>query len=282
MPSTYAHLYFGRRAERLLPEAMARAVQENRQVYEIGLHGPDILFYYQPLKSNPISRTGFAMHEEPARAFFYPARDVCLSAAKPGAAWAYLAGFLCHYELDRACHGYIEKKLTVSDRTHTEIENEFDRYLLQQEGRQISPAGMTAHIVPSGKNASVIAAFFPEVTAGQVERALRSMKFYCNLLSGRTWRYPLVSAALRLSGRYVDLHGNLMARRPLPGCEDSNLRLEKLMQKALNRIPEQMAGYEKFLRGGDFPEGFEATFGPGEGWEEIPVLTKEEEQSYEV
>lgn len=266
----------------LLPERTAAAVQEYRPLYEIGLHGPDILFYYQPLKRNPISRTGFAMHEEPARDFFYPAREVFLAAPKPEAAWAYLAGFLCHYALDRACHGYIEKKLTVSDRTHTEIENEFDRYLLQRDGLQISPTGLTAHIIPSRQNAAVIAAFFPETTEAQVRRALRSMKFYCNLLSGRTWRYPLVSAALRLSGRYADLHGNLMARHPLPGCEDSNLRLEKLMQKALEGLPGQMAGYENFLLGGAFPKGFEETFGPGEDWQEIPVLTKEEEKSYEV
>ncbi|MCD8124646.1 MAG: zinc dependent phospholipase C family protein [Lachnospiraceae bacterium] len=265
-----------------MPETVRSVVQEHRQLYEIGLHGPDIFFYYRPLKGNPVSRRGFSMHDEPAGDFFFPAREVCESAPDPEAARTYLFGFLCHYELDRACHGYIEKKLTVSERTHTEIENEFDRYLLQREGVQISPAGLTAHIIPSRQNAEVIAAFFPEISAQQVERALRSMKFYCNLLSGRTWRFPLVSVALRLSGHYADLHGNLMARCPLPGCEDSNLRLEKLMRKALKHIPEQAAGYENFLRGGVFPEGFADTFGPGEDWQEIPVLTKEEEKNYEV
>ncbi|MCD8382383.1 MAG: zinc dependent phospholipase C family protein [Clostridiales bacterium] len=282
MPTTYAHLYFGRRAEPLLPDAAAKAVRENRQLYDIGLHGPDILFYYQPLERNPVGRLGGAMHDRPAREFFYPARAVYASAENREGALAYLAGFLCHYALDSACHGYIEKKLKVSDLTHGEIESEFDRYLMQQDGKDVFRTDLTAHIVPSRKNASVIAPFFADITAGQIRRSLRLMKICCSLLSGRGWRRPVVDVGLRLSGHYAELHRMVMAERPLPGSEDSNLRLEKLLNRALKQYAGLIGPYLAFLQGGAFPDGLDQTFGPSEGWQEIPVLSVEEERHYEV
>lgn len=282
MPTTYAHFHFGRCAELLLPEAVANAVRENRQLYDIGLHGPDILFYYQPLKSNPVGRLGGAMHNRPARAFFYPAQAVYASAENQTGALAYLAGFLCHYALDRACHGYIEKKLTVSDLTHGEIESEFDRYLLEKDGKDVFRTDVTAHIVPSVENAAVITPFFAELTTGQVRRTLRLMKICCGLLSGRGWRRPVVDIGLRLTGHYEKLHKMVMAERPLPGSEDSNLRLEKLLGRALEEYTVLIASYLVFLQGGAFPDGLDQTFGPSEGWQCLPILSAEEERRYEI
>ncbi|MCD8127649.1 MAG: zinc dependent phospholipase C family protein [Clostridiales bacterium] len=282
MPTTYAHFYFGRRAEPLLPETAAEAVRKNLQLYDIGLHGPDILFYYQPLKSNPIGRLGGTMHDRPASAFFYPARAIYASAENREGAMAYLVGFLCHYALDSACHGYIEKKLTVSELTHGEIESEFDRYLMQKDGKDVVHTDVTAHIVPSPENASVIAPFFADMTAGQIRRTLRAMKLFCGLLSGRGWRRPVVDVGLKLSGQYERLHRMVMAKRPLPESDDSNLRLEKLLNRALEQHARLIGPYLAFLDGGAFPEGLEQTFGPSDGWRELPVLSAEEERCYEI
>ncbi len=282
MPTTYAHFHFGRRAEPLLPEPVARAVRENRQLYDIGLHGPDILFYYQPLTSNPVGRLGGEMHDHPARDFFYPARDVYTSAENREGALAYLTGFLCHYALDSACHGYIEKKLTVSHLTHGEIEIELDRYLMEQDGKDPSRTVVTAHIVPSRENAAVIAPFFTDVDAGQIRRSLCLMKICCDLLSGRGWRRTAVNAGLRLTGQYERLHRMVMAERPLPESEDSDLRLGKLLNRGLERFARLVGPYLAFLQGGSFPDGLEQTFGPGDGWQEIPVLPVEEERGYEA
>lgn len=35
---------------------------EYRSLFDIGLHGPDLLFYYRPLFSNPVNRIGFSIH----------------------------------------------------------------------------------------------------------------------------------------------------------------------------------------------------------------------------
>ncbi len=74
----------------------------------------------------------------------------------------------------------------------------------------------------------------------------------------------------------------VMAKRPLPGSEDSNLRLEKLLNRALEEYAGLIGPYLAFLQGGTFPDGLEQTFGPSDGWQELPVLSVEEERHYEL
>ena len=119
-----------------------------------------ILFYYKALTNNPVNAVGFGMHGKPAREFFAPAKEAYAAAEDKGAALAYLLGFVCHFALDSACHGYIENKIAVSGVTHTEIESEFDRSLLLQDGRDPLSAKLTYHIAarPASAQARVRAA----------------------------------------------------------------------------------------------------------------------------
>ncbi len=283
MPSTYAHYLFGKEMLACCPAAVAEAASARRELYDIGLHGPDLLFYYKPLGNNAVNRIGFGMHGEPARNFFGPARDAVRGSEDVPAARAYVFGFLCHFALDAACHSYIENKIRLSGVTHTEIESEFDRYLLQKEGREPLSARLTRHIRPTEKNARVIAPFF-HIREKQAEKALRSMVFYNNLLRApHAPKRALVNAVLKLSGNYKEMHGMMMAKRPVPACADSNLRLEKLMNKAKPRAAALMEEYIAYLEGsGELSAAFGATFGHAHGWRSVPVLSLQEEQNYEV
>ena len=75
MPSTYAHYVFGKKVLQSLPPELSALARGHRQLYDIGLHGPDILFYYRALTVNKVNSVGFGMHARPARGFF--ARAVC-------------------------------------------------------------------------------------------------------------------------------------------------------------------------------------------------------------
>ena len=74
MPSTYAHRCFGADVLTQLPEALQKKIEPYRALYDIGLHGPDLLFYYKALQSNQVNRLGNAMHEQPGTVFFERAR----------------------------------------------------------------------------------------------------------------------------------------------------------------------------------------------------------------
>ena len=76
MPSTYAHRRFGANVLDHLPAPLREKLEAHRELYDIGLHGPDLLFYYHAEKSTPVAALGNAMHDEPGRTFFDRARRV--------------------------------------------------------------------------------------------------------------------------------------------------------------------------------------------------------------
>ena len=69
MPSTYAHRRFGADVLALLPDGLRATLEQHRELYDIGLHGPDLMFYYKALQSNPVNRLGNAMHEQKGEVF---------------------------------------------------------------------------------------------------------------------------------------------------------------------------------------------------------------------
>ena len=122
------------------------------------------------------------------------------------------------------------------------------------------------------------------VTEKQAAKALRSMIFYNDLLRApHAPKRALVNLVLRFSGNYREMHGMMIAKRPVPACADSDLRLEKLFEKALPQCAQRMREYVAWLDGaGELPAAFDAAFGPAPGWQNIPVLGVEEEKHYEV
>ena len=55
MPASYTHQQFGNQVlNKLENTTIKKIINDNLNLYNIGLQGPDILFFYQPLKKNPI------------------------------------------------------------------------------------------------------------------------------------------------------------------------------------------------------------------------------------
>ena len=52
MPSTYAHRRFGADVLVQLPRELREKITPYRPLYDMGLHGPDLMFYYRALQSN--------------------------------------------------------------------------------------------------------------------------------------------------------------------------------------------------------------------------------------
>ena len=108
MPTTYTHDIFGKEVYKRLPSEIKEAIRESKSMYLIGLHGPDILFYYQPLMKNRVSGLGHQVHQREAAEFFCQA--VVKYQEEPTAQMlSYLLGFGCHYILDSACHPYVRR-----------------------------------------------------------------------------------------------------------------------------------------------------------------------------
>lgn len=250
MPSTYAHYRMGQEVARLVPDQMKQVINNNRELYEIGLHGPDILFYYKPLSSNKINAIGYGMHDHAGREFFEHAATVLKERDYKSSYMAYVYGFICHFALDTTCHGYIGEKIAASGVSHAEIEVEFDRELMIKDGFNPISHKLTNHIIPSISNAEIIYPFFEEVDSNQVQQALHGMISTNNfLLVPSKWKRLLVQTLLHASGNYEEMHGLMINVTKNPQCNDSTEKLLYLYEVARDRAVKMIYEYGEFLSG---------------------------------
>lgn len=263
MPSTYAHYRFGTDIRKELPFREQETIDAYPEPYMIGLHGPDILFYYNALFSNPINATGFALHEKPGKIFFEDAKKAVASSKNRKAALSYAYGVLCHFALDVSCHLYVDLKIASDGISHTEIESEFDRSLMLLDGIEPTKHVQTEHIIPSIENAEIIAPFYTGISTKQIRKALRSMIFQSKmLLAGSDAKRKLIYTIMRITGNYEKLHGMVISKNGNPMCEDSNTRLLELYNMAKERAKSFITSFDGYINGErELDPIFDYTFG---------------------
>ena len=64
MPTTYTHYRFGKEVISALPRPLQGAIENHRELFDIGLHGPDILFYHKALIKYPVNAQGGSLTVE--------------------------------------------------------------------------------------------------------------------------------------------------------------------------------------------------------------------------
>lgn len=250
MPSLYAHYRMGQEVKRALNNKEKWVVDTYPELFWIGLHGPDILFYYHPLTSNFVNRTGHEMHNRAGRKFFEYAARVVKKHSCHGAYLSYVYGFICHFALDKACHGYIDEKIAESGISHTEIETEFDRALMVKDGFNPIRYKLTKHLIPSMRNAKVISSFYKGITPRQVRTALREMIISHSLLRAPSMtKRKIIDCVLKASGHYDSIHGMVVNIKKNPGCEDSTEKLLHFYQEAKREAVRLIQEYEGYIEG---------------------------------
>ena len=227
MPATYAHYKFGEAVKGSFPEdkkEIRDIIDRNVDLFSFGLHGPDIFFYYHPIIPNDVKIIGPLMHEDRGWTFFHESAVLINSesdSTRREKMFAYIAGFICHFILDTKCHGYIADRMEASGLSHTEIEGQFDRYLMVKDGLDPITYKPTAHLKPTKATADIMAVFFggePEM-----EEVLNRMVDFLNMIvTGSVLKRLYFDAVMLLLGRYKKLHGIFMSRKPNRKCMDSN------------------------------------------------------------
>lgn len=237
MPTTFTHDIFGKDVFKRLPDRLKETIRSGKGLYRIGLHGPDIFFYYWPIHKNKVNQTGHRMHREQASAFFEKGVSEFLTDPSSELA-SYLLGFACHFMLDSTCHGYIgafEKKTGIS---HAEIETELDRYFMIREKKELFsylPAGV---LEPDEEKCRVIARVFPQLSAKEIRSTIQWQKRYDKLLTCKNpVKEKIVLGGMKVLGCYDGLEGQVMRKKQNPSCEESTQRLVQLYRKAVEETP---------------------------------------------
>ena len=238
MPTTYTHDLFGRMIYRRLPQEMKQVIRRNGNLYRIGLHGPDILFY--DLLNLKVTGTGVEMHNTPAANFFLRGMDVVRTRGDERLL-AYLLGFGCHYLLDSVCHPFVGEMAQKKVISHTLLEKEFDRELMIETNRDPHHFYPSDCIVPSLSYARVIHRVFPNISTKTLFFCLRMMKFITNMMvyDNNGKRRFLVAAVTRIVGkkRSEAALEHFMQRDPVAGSEEPVRELRGYFDRAVEEAP---------------------------------------------
>ena len=249
MPAVYAHYLFGKEVYRELPEKEKEAVRRGKDAFLIGLHGPDLLFYYRPLWKNRINQQGTRMHRETAADFFDRGKAQYERDPDP-ALRAYLYGFLCHFILDSECHPYIGCYMEEHGLGHLEIETDFERYLLEKQGHDPLDYVPVHHLISRRHTREQISRMFEDVTPRQIDICIRMFRriigfFVCASPAKRR----LLRAVSRITRQDKGLGGLIMDGLAHPACEESNAFLEERMEASVTAAVQEIVNYSRVLDG---------------------------------
>ena len=230
MPTTYAHDLFGQKAYAFLNPEIKQVIRKNKNLFRIGLHGPDILFYDIP--NARVTGTGIAMHREAAAPFFERGMTI-VRQKKDEKLLAYLLGFACVYE--RA-----EKKVI----SHTLLEKEFDRTLMLETGKNPYRYYPSCGVIPHITYACVIHRAIPKIRTREIHTSLKLMKLITNCLvydnHGR--RKNFLTFLSRIAGKKLsaEMMEYFMEKDPIPGSAVPVHKLHTLFDKALLAASEEL------------------------------------------
>lgn len=256
MPASYAHYRLGKQVLSALPAGERQCVQRFRRLYDMGLYGPDIFFYYTPLMKTAVGDLGHTFHGQTGQEFFTRA---CAQATTE-AARAYLYGLLGHYCLDSACHPFVGRQVDSGAARHVALEAEFDRFLLEADGR-IPPHAqdLSLHMKLTRGECVTVALFYPPATPANVNASVHGMAWMHRFLAGKNRKR--VEKLLKLTKKQA-LMDQLMPQEADEGWRRSNSEMLVRYNRAVKRYPQLLEQLTAHMRSGEpLGEDFAANFG---------------------
>ncbi len=282
MPAAYAHHRFGDACIAAMPKKYRSICKKYRSLFDLGVHGPDLLFYHKPLQSTAVNRYGSELHHRTGEEFFEVCRSVYrempvegerqrkLSASEKNALLAYMLGFLAHFTLDSFCHAYINRMAKESPYSHNLIESQYDAFLMRRDGRDPLRVDRSRTIIPSKKNAGIIALLFP-FGEKEIYSAMKGQKTTLHLFySPKSIKKNVLRKLIRslnLKGNFDDL---FLDREEIPGCVQISAEILERQRAATERYPELFENFLEYLKGkaqlkSEFHYDFEGEFREAEG-----------------
>lgn len=261
MPAAYAHYRFGAQMLGRMPADVQRMAKRNRRLFDVGLHGPDLFFFYRPVISTKTGRLGHKFHMQTGREFFSRVcRNLRLEPSEAGQ--AYLYGVLCHYALDAHCHPLVAQADWEGPVSHSRIEGEFDRFLMELDGiHPIKGIRLTKHMTLRNSECAVVSRFYPgtdKYTVGESLRGMANIRKIMELPEG-----PLRTAVIKTMGAGSATFRDMVLREETDGdCQHLNAPLLEKYQQAAKNFPEMLLQLGAHLTyNAPFGEEFSPIFG---------------------
>lgn len=261
MPAQYAHYRFGAQLLSQLPADIRRTCQRFRQIYDMGLHGPDIFFYHNIFFTDSAVSLGRNIHRQTGEEFF---TRICkrLRLEPTEAGRAYLYGVLAHYCLDSLCHPFIHEHTGDGKIGHSELEKEFDRHLLVLDGKRPPHTfDFSPHMKLTPGECETVAQFYSSATPIMVRSSVQNMAAVTKFLaSPQGFRRNTLNVAIKITGKKFSQQ--LIPRSPNRKCEHLDAPMTDLFNGALALYPVLLDQIQAHMDHNEpLGEEFQKTFG---------------------
>lgn len=273
MPAIYAHRVFGEKVLSALSPALADKLSDHLPLFQMGLHGPDLLFYYKPFYKTPLGRLGTLLHSCTGRQVIDTMLEVTakLPEEEQDAGFAYTLGFACHYLLDSACHPYVNQLVKAGKAPHCTVEGEFDLWLIEKEGKSPLKTDPVSHLAElSPADCAVIAPYYAALShlvypdaplkerPGQILSAYRMLMRLNHIFASRfAIARGFAHTGLFLTGSHEERKGLVYKRACDPSFEGCNAQLLSLLEQAAEETPALLNAVAR----GDLSSHFDHDFG---------------------
>lgn len=251
MPTTYAHDLFGKMVYHRLDPEIQEKIKKYQTTYQIGLHGPDILFYVRPFHKNRFNQMAHRLHREEAAGFFERGRELYQKTGNEEIL-VYLLGFICHFMLDSTCHPYISEYMKKTGARHDEIETEFDRALMVRTGKDPFHYQPGSVIRIEKNSVDAISEVMEGMSHRDIVRALMGSKFYTKLpICDSEKKRKIKLAVARILFMYRLADGRIIRGEPKDICLESTQRLTQLFRQTVPEVAAMINEYYKQRNGSD-------------------------------
>ena len=251
MPTTYAHDLFGKMVYHRLDPEIQEKIKKYQTTYQIGLHGPDILFYVRPFHKNRFNQMAHRLHREEAAGFFERGRELYQKTGNEEIL-VYLLGFICHFMLDSTCHPYISEYMKKTGARHDEIETEFDRALMVRTGKDPFYYQPGSVIRIEKNSVDAISEVMEGMSHRDIVRALMGSKFYTRLpICDSEKKRKIKLAVARILFMYRLADGRIIRGEPKDICLESTQHLTQLFRQTVPEAAAMINEYYKQRNGSD-------------------------------
>ena len=188
------------------------------------------------------------MHRELASDFFERSRHVYQE--RPSyVLLSYLLGFICHFTLDSECHPFIADYMEARGVSHSDIETELDRSLMEKDGKNPVLFDCTRHLRRDVDTEEAISRVLG-VTPEQVDASIRGFRFMIRFFQcPHGGKEKAVGILCRVFGKNNFVKGLLMTGRENAACREAREFLEARLDEAVDTPVKLILEYHRKIDG---------------------------------
>lgn len=262
MPSVFAHYHFGDQALPGLHSQHQVCIRAHRSSYDLGLQGPDPLYY-----DSRCRQTGSLLHTQTMARQVARLREIWDKEGH-GAFQAYAYGYVFHFLFDSLAHPYVGKLAGDTGYRHVAMETAYDRWLLKKAGHDPLRFRME-RLIAFDQESSGAASRFWQVLAPDLPREayVKACKLFPRIrgiLVTPNRLYTGLLIGLLKALRVYKMVGSLLIRprpeaveRSYQGTEEA---MHRIFEEGIQKAAGMLEAFDAGLRGLALPDLFGKDF----------------------